>query len=87
MVYSKGKPVYELVDPDGKIYVLQARKEQVPMESLATLGQQMKQLPTGWQYRTRILTEDVVLDLGPGQTIYAVGDEFHQYYTRIPETK
>jgi len=87
MVYSKGKPVYELVDPDGKIYVLQARKEQVPMESLATLGQQMKQLPTGWQYRTRILTEDLVLDLGPNQTIYAVGDEFHQYYTRIPETK
>jgi len=47
MVYSKGKPVYELVDPDGKIYILQARKEWVPMESLATLGQQMKHLPTG----------------------------------------
>jgi hypothetical protein len=87
MVYSKGKPVYELVDPDGNSYVLQARKEHVPMESLATLGQQMKQLPTGWEYRTRILTEDLVLDLGPDQTIYALGDELHQYYTRIPKTK
>ncbi|MBI3797848.1 MAG: hypothetical protein HY268_12885 [Deltaproteobacteria bacterium] len=87
MVYSKGKPVYELVDPDGNSYVLQARKEHVPMESLATLGQQMKQLPKGWEYRTRILTEDQVLDLGPDQTIYALGDELHQYYTRIPKTK
>src|SRR6266536_6692592 len=83
MVYAKGKPVYELVDPDGNCYVLQGRKEQVPMESLATLGEQMKQLPAGWRYRTRILNEDLVLDLGPDNTIYAVGDEFHQYYTRI----
>jgi hypothetical protein len=29
----------------------------------------------------------LVLDLGPDKTIYAVGDEFHQYYTRITETK
>jgi len=85
MVYSKGKPVYELVDPDGNGYVLQARKDHVPMESLATLGERMTQLPKGWQYRARTLTEDLVLDLGPDKTIYAVGDEFHQYYTRIPK--
>ena len=35
----------------------------------------------------RVLTEDLVLDLRADQTTYAVGDEFHQYYTRIPETK
>jgi hypothetical protein len=35
----------------------------------------------------RILTEDLVLDLGPDPTIHAVGDEFHQYYTRIPKAK
>ena len=87
MVYSKGKPVYELIDPDGNIYVLQAHDEKFPIESLAKLGQQLEKLPTGWQYRTRNLMEDLVLDLGPDQTIHAVGDEFHQYYTRIPETK
>jgi len=86
-VYAKGKPVFELVDPDGNEYVMQAHDEQFPIESLATLGEKMKQLPTGWKYHTRILTEDLVLDLGPDQTIYAVGDEFHQYYTRIPKTK
>ncbi len=69
------------------MYVLQAREEKFPIESLATLGEQMKQLPKDWQYRSRILTEDLVLDLGPDKTIYAVGDEFHQYYTRIPEAK
>jgi hypothetical protein len=67
--------------------VLQAHDAQFPIESLAKLGEQMKQLPKGWQYRTRALTEDLVLDLGPDKTIYAVGDEFHQYYTRIAETK
>ena len=59
---------------------------QFTAESLATLGEKMT-LPEGWQYRTRILDEDLVLDLTPDQTIYAVGDEFHQYYTLPPKAK
>ena len=81
MVYSKGKPVYELIDPDGHPYVLQAREEQFSEEDLATLGDRLS-LPEGWGYRTRVLAEDLTLDLGPDETIYAVGDDFHQYYTR-----
>jgi len=87
MVYSKGKAVFELFDPDGHVYVLQAREERFPIDSLPKLGDQMKKLPKGWQYRNRTLGEDLVLDLRPDQTIYVVGDEFHQYYTRIPEAK
>jgi hypothetical protein len=87
MVYSKGKPVFELVDPDGNVYVLQAHDEMFSLESLPKLGEQLKKLPRGWRYRTRDLSDDLVLDLGPDQTIYAVGDEFHQYYTRIPRRK
>jgi hypothetical protein len=87
MVYAKGKPVYELVDPEGHVYVLQAHDEQFPLDSLPKMGEKLKQLPKGWQYRTRILSEDLVLDLTPDKTIYAIGDEFHQYYTRIPQTK
>ena len=56
MVYAKGKSVFELIDPDGHIYILQAHDAQFPIESLAKLGEQMKQLPKGWQYRTRALT-------------------------------
>jgi hypothetical protein len=87
MIYAKGKPVFELVDPDGRAYVLQAHEATFPIETLGSLGKQMKQLPQGWQYRTRILTEDLVLNISPDMTIYAVGDEFHQYYTHPPETK
>jgi hypothetical protein len=68
MVYAKGKSVFELIDPDGHIYVLQAHDAQFPIESLAKLGEQMKLLPKSWQYRTRALTEDLVLDLGPDKT-------------------
>src|SRR3989304_5817099 len=82
MVYSKGKPVFELIDPDENVYVLQAHDEQFTIESLAKLGAKLK-LPKGWQYRTRTLTEDLKLDLSPAQSISAVGDDFHQYYTRI----
>lgn len=81
LVYSKGKPIYELVDPEGNAYVLQARDEELPMDSLAKLGDKLK-LPPGWKYRTRVLSEDLTLDLRPDKTIYAVGDDFHQYYTR-----
>jgi hypothetical protein len=46
MVYSKGKLVYELVDPDGNVYVLQAHEEKFPIDSLVKLGEQLK-LPKG----------------------------------------
>jgi hypothetical protein len=86
LVYLKGRPVYELVDPEGNGYVMQAHGKQFSMESLASLADRMT-LPDGWKYRSRILTEDLVMDLGPDQTIYAVGDEFDQYYMRIPTAR
>ena len=82
MVYSAGKPVFELVDPDKNVYVLQARSEQFPIPALAELGSKLS-LPRGWEYRMRVLEEDLRLDLTPDETIYAVGDDFQQYYTRI----
>ena len=84
MVYSKGKLIYELVDLEGHAYVLQARDARFSIDSLPKLGEQMKKLPKGWKYRARILTENLVLDLTPDEKIYGIGDEFHQYYTRIP---
>lgn len=84
MVYAAGKPVYELVDPEGHVYVLQAHEEEFPIGSLDELGMKLK-LPAGWQFRTETLAADLVMDLTPDQTIHAVGDDFHQYWTRIPE--
>lgn len=85
IVYEAGKPVYELVDPDGKAYVLQARSEDVPLEWLPTLGERFKKLPKGWSYRTRILEKDLILDLKRDEQFFNVGDEFHQYYQRDPK--
>jgi hypothetical protein len=79
--------VFELVDPDGHVYVLQAHEEKFPSKTLPELGERLKRLPERWKYRTRTLTEDLLLDLGPDKTIYAVGDEFQQYYTRISGIK
>jgi hypothetical protein len=45
------------------------------------------QNPNLWPDKRPTYFFGLVLDLGPSQTIYAVGDEFHQYYTRIPNAK
>jgi hypothetical protein len=85
MVYSKGKPVYELVDPDGNIYVLRAHKGHFAIASLDKLGERLK-LPNGWRFRTRELAEDLILDLKSDRTTYGVADDFHQHWTRIPKS-
>jgi len=72
--------------PDGNVYVLQAHEERFPIDSLAKLGDQLK-LPSGWKFRTQDLSEDLILDLKADQTVYAIGDEYHQYWTRIPKSK
>ena len=81
--WKSGQPVYQLVDPDGHVYVLQGHK--VPTESLATLGEQFKQLPEGWLYRVVDLTDDLIMHLTPHAPIPSVQDEFDQIYIRIPK--
>ncbi|KTD20060.1 Uncharacterised protein [Legionella lansingensis] len=59
-VYKAGKPVYELIDPKGQVFVMQSysiEKQPQTMESLANLASKLK-LPAGWQYRTGILQQD-----------------------------
>jgi hypothetical protein len=61
--YKAGKPVYELIDPAGQVYVMQSysldKQEQTP-RSLSLLGETLK-LPAGWHYRTGVLNQDVKL--------------------------
>ena len=83
LVWEAGKPAYQLVDPDGNVYVVQGYK--VSQDSLATLGDQFKELPEGWDYRVNVLTEDLVMDLTPDAPIPSVQDEFDQIYIRIPK--
>lgn len=85
LTWKTGKPVYQLIDPDGHVYILQGHK--IPVDQLATLGEKFKQLPEGWKYHVEVLTSDIVMNLTPKEPIPSIQDEFDQIYIRIPEKK
>jgi len=81
--FDAGKDVYELVDPSGKAYVMQALCMGVdPTMSEATLpslGERLK-MPSGWSYRVRKLDAELVVDTT--QSLATVlQDEFENSYT------
>jgi hypothetical protein len=63
-VYDAGKPVYELIDPKGNVYVMQSYSiQKMPQteQSLTALASKLK-LPKKWQFKTGILKKsDTVL--------------------------
>ncbi len=81
--FDAGSPVYELVNPDGLAYVMQAYcigvDPTLTQESLEALGERLA-LPAGWSYRRRILDEELVVDTTA--TIATVlQDELENTYT------
>jgi hypothetical protein len=83
--FSAGKPVYELVDPKGQVYVMQAYAQIVDptltYSDLASLGSRLK-LPADWQYRHRILDADLVAR-AKGEA-HILQDELQNTYQRMP---
>jgi hypothetical protein len=81
--FDAGKPVYELVSPQGEAYVMQALcvgvDPSMSEESLATLGERLS-MPQGWTYRTRILEEELVVDT-TASVATVIQDEFENSYT------
>lgn len=60
-IYQAGKPVYELVDPGGRVFDMQSYSVQTTPQtqgSLAGLGATLA-LPAGWQFRSRVLVADL----------------------------
>jgi hypothetical protein len=81
--FDAGKPVFELVNPEGLAYVLQAYcvsvDPTISEDNLADLGAKLN-LPEGWIYRTRILEEELVIDTS--DTLATVlQDELENSYT------
>ncbi|MGZ4759849.1 MAG: hypothetical protein ACXV95_12375 [Acidimicrobiales bacterium] len=81
--FDAGSPVYELVNPDGLAYVMQAYCVGVDPTltegDLGSLGGRLA-LPEGWTYRTRILDQELVVDTTA--TIATVlQDELENTYT------
>jgi hypothetical protein len=81
--FDAGKPVYELVAPDGTGYVMQAYcvgvDPDLTEESLPGLGERLE-LPSGWAYRTRLLDEELVVDTSD-RVATVLQDEFENSYT------
>lgn len=83
--FNSGEEVYELISPDGIVYVMQSmslsEEPGLTMADLATLGSRM-QLPRGWNYRARILEAD--LSLAPSQDgeVVVLQDRLKNTYQR-----
>ena len=81
--WDAGKKVYELVNPDGLAYVMQARcigvDPTISEERLDTLGDKLS-LPAGWSYRVRVLSEELVVDT-TAHVATVLQDEFENSYT------
>jgi hypothetical protein len=81
--FDAGRPVHELVDPDGAAYVMQAYCTGVDptltQGDLAGLGDRLD-LPAGWSYRTRVLDDELVVDTSTTLAT-VVQDELENTYT------
>jgi hypothetical protein len=81
--FDAGSRVYELVDPEGLTYVMQARcvgvDPEMSEQSLLALGERLA-LPDGWNYRSRILAEELVVDTSD-HLASVLQDEFENTYT------
>ena len=81
--FDAGQTVHELVNPEGEAYVMQALcvgvDPTMSVDSLDTLGERLA-MPEGWSYRSRVLTEDLIIDT-TGSPATVLQDEFENSYT------
>lgn len=61
-IWEAGKPVYQLVDPQGNVYTMQSyslqKEPQQTIDTLANLGSVLTP-PTGWSFRTMVLAQEI----------------------------
>lgn len=83
-LYRAGNQVYELLSPEGDIYRMQSYSQIVnpalAIADLETLTSQLN-LPEGWQYQTRTLTEDTEL-IADGLA-YVITDDLLNTYQKV----
>jgi hypothetical protein len=83
--FNAGSRVFELVNREGSVYVMQARcigvDPEMGEDALVTLGDRLA-VPEGWAYRTRILDEELVVDTSD-HLASVVQDEFENTYSLL----
>ena len=81
--WDAGKKVFELVNPQGVVYVMQALcisvDPNMSEQSLDTLGERLS-MPEGWSYRVRVLSEELIVDT-TATVATVLQDEFENSYT------
>jgi hypothetical protein len=84
--WRSGQEVYELTDDAGTTYVLQAWSQQVDPSleeaDLAGLGDRLD-LPDGWSFSSRVLTEDLALDT-LDEPARVLQDDLGNSYSTLP---
>ena len=81
--FDAGSVVYELINPDGKAYIMQAYCIGVdPTLNQSNLGDLAGRLnlPAGWAFRSRVLDEELVVDT-TDHPATVVQDELENTYT------
>ena len=82
-IYDAGKQIFELVDPQGNVYVMQSYAEIVDrtltIQQLPDLAGKLA-LPPGWSYRSETLRSGLELDSNGLATI--VNDNLYNTYQR-----
>lgn len=82
--YYAGNMVYELTSPEGDVYRMQSYSQifdpALTIDDLETLGERLE-LPEGWSYQARVLTEDS--ELTANGSTYIINDEFGNTYQKV----
>lgn len=83
-VYNPGTTIYELISPQGNVYVMQSYSQIVDhnlqISDLPNLGQRLK-LPAGWKYHTHTLTQP--LELKADGIAYVINDDLYNSYQEV----
>ena len=84
-VFHANSRVYELVNPQGQVYVMQSysiQKKPQTEESLVNLGAQLK-LPAGWHFKTGVLKDEKRLPTLNDKAI-VIQDNYSNTYQEAP---
>lgn len=83
-IYNAGNMIYELTSAEGEVYRMQSYAQIVDstltISDLETLGDRLD-LPEGWTYQARVLTEDS--ELKADGLAYVINDNLYNSYQKV----
>jgi len=89
-IWNPGSPVYELVDPDGNVYIMtyftNTLTQSLNIQSLSELGAFLR-LPKGWSYRTRVVEKVLEIEVNSRLSNFTtrLSDNYNNIYLKLPK--